>query len=154
MDGGDRTGDLMDFLMSSHTAMPAASMNGGTNDPASSAASTTGVLARTLTPAPVKRQLSLESETTQILGGPYRRGATIDSNMGLTPPAAMKTRLESPASTPRQTSEDPSLSLEIDKVSRQLKEELKVDKSKSGKAAAPKKKTKAEEKPAEARKPN
>ena len=86
----ESSSDLMAFLMSSHSSMPAASMNPGSERGASSANSSTDRLARTFTPAPVSRQLSFESETTQVLGGPYRRGATLDSDMGLTPQTATK----------------------------------------------------------------
>ena len=138
MDESDRAGDLMAFLMSSHSSMPAAPMSAEAEVRASSANSSTGSgrLARTLTPPPVHRHQSFESETTQSLGGPYRRGSTLDSDMGLTPqtatkpPAAMLLQ-ESPVSTPRQTSEDPALQLEIDAVSKKLEAELNMEDKKN-----------------------
>ena len=85
----------------------------------------------------MQRKLSLESETTQVLGGPYRRGATIDSNMGLTPPTSARKppspALESSPAASIPENADESLSSEIHKVSKQLETELNLEK-KSGKA--------------------
>ncbi|CAE7234450.1 unnamed protein product [Symbiodinium sp. CCMP2592] len=131
----DRSSDLMAFLMSSHSSMPAAAMNPEAG--ASSASPSTGRLARTVTPPPVQRQLSFESETTQILGGPYRRGATMDSDMGLTPKTATKVRAastllpESPLPSALHTSDDPALMKEIDAVTEKLQTELKMDEKKN-----------------------
>ncbi|CAE7938743.1 unnamed protein product, partial [Symbiodinium necroappetens] len=137
MGESDNSGDLMAFLMSSHSSMPAAAMNAASEAGASSANTSNGGLSRTVTPPPVKRQLSFGDSRTAA--GPYRRGATLDSDMGQTPKGAMRTPpaakllLESPQSTPRASSDDPALKLEIDAVSQKLQAELKLEKEKKTK---------------------